>query len=333
MVAATSFLNAPDPESAARFTDGFGQRVLLTVDTEEEFDWHGPFKQAGHSLDHVTRLRKFQQFCEGIGVSPVYLIDWPVANSPVAAEIIGDAVSAGTAEVGVQLHPWVNPPHHEEINKHNSFAGNLPPELEREKFKRLRDVIAKNIGAEPLIYRAGRYGLGPNTADMLRESGIAIDTSVRSNFDYSGGGGPNYRSHPLHPYWVGEDRKLLELPLTTVFWGMLRKQGRFLFPLLEKLGRLRGVLARLGLLERIPLTPEGVSAEEAIRGIDMALDDGLPLLVLSFHSPSLSPGNTPYVRTESDLDELYDWWRRIYTYLEMRDVKPTTVAEVMAATA
>ncbi len=331
-MAAKSFLDPPLPKSAARFADGFGQRVLLTVDTEEEFDWHGPFKQAGHSLDHVTRLRKFQQFCEGIGISPVYLIDWPVANSTLAAEIIGDAVGAGKAEVGIQLHPWVNPPHHEEININNSFAGNLPPELEREKFTRLRDLIAKNIGAEPLIYRAGRYGLGPNTADILRESGIAIDSSVRSNFDYSGDGGPNYRNHPLHPYWVDEDHRLLELPLTTVFWGMLRKQGSLLFPRLERLGRLRGILARLGLLERIALTPEGVSAEEAIRGIDMALDDGLPLLVLSFHSPSLSPGNTPYVRTELDLDELYDWWRRIYTYLEMRGVKPTTVAEVMAAT-
>ncbi len=331
-MAGTSIIEPPIPAQAAQFSGGFGQRALLTVDTEEEFDWHGPFKQTGHSLDHVTRLRKFQQFCEGIGVSPVYLIDWPVATSKIAAEIIGDAVRAGKAEVGVQLHPWVNPPHHEDVNNRNSFAGNLPAELEREKFNRLRDVIAKNIGSEPLIYRAGRYGLGPNTAGILSDAGIAIDSSVRSNFDYSGDDGPDYRAHPLHPYWVGPGRNLLELPLTTVFWGMLRKQGKMLFPVLEKLGRLRGILARLGLLERIALTPEGVSAEEAIRGIDMALDDKLPLLVLSFHSPSLSPGNTPYVRTEADLDELYDWWRRIYTYLEMRGVKPTTVAEVMAAT-
>jgi hypothetical protein len=94
---------------------------------------------------------------------------------------------------------------------------------------------------------------------------------------------------------------------------------------------LRGVLAKLGLLERIPLTPEGVSVEEAIRGIDIAIDDGLPVLVFSFHSPSLHAGHTPYVRNEQDLDALYDWWRRVLAYCEMRSIRPTTVAEIMQA--
>ena len=91
------------------------------------------------------------------------------------------------------------------------------------------------------------------------------------------------------------------------------------------------MLARLGLLERIPLTPEGVGVDEAIRAIDIALDDRLPLLVFSFHSPSLEPGHTPYVRDRADLDDLYDWWRRIFAYLQVRRVAPTTVAEAMSA--
>jgi hypothetical protein len=36
----------------------------------------------------------------------------------------------------------------------------------------------------------------------------------------------------------------------------------------------------------------------------------LPVLVFSFHSPSLAPGFTPYVRNEDDLLRFYDWWRR-----------------------
>jgi hypothetical protein len=94
---------------------------------------------------------------------------------------------------------------------------------------------------------------------------------------------------------------------------------------------LRGVLSYLGLLERIPLTPEGVTVDEAIRGIDIAIDDGLPVLVFSFHSPSLRPGYTPYVRSEADLDALYDWWRRVFAYCEMRSVRPATVAEIIQA--
>ena len=130
---------------------------------------------------------------------------------------------------------------------------------------------------------------------------------------------------------MDDGKTLLELPLTSAFWGMLRRQGGFIYPRLWRAPVMRGVLARLGLLERVPLTPEGVSVEEAIRGIDIALDDGLPVLVLSFHSPSLRPGSTPYVRDEDDLDALYDWWRRIFAYLKQRGVKPSSVHDVMSA--
>ena len=320
----------PPPHSAAaRFDPAFGRRFLLTVDTEEEFDWDKPLDRKAHGLDHVPRLAKFQQFCENEGVVPVYLVDWPIAQSTHAAEILRGPLAAGKAEIGVQLHPWVNPPFEEEVTPRNSYAGNLAPELEGAKFRNLREAIERNFGVAPMIYRAGRYGIGPNTAEFLREGGVAIDTSVRAKFDYSSQGGPNYRRHPPAPYWLDDDKRLLELPLTTVFWGLLRRQGDWLYPALWRVPALRGVLARIALLERIPLTPEGVSVDEAIRGIDIALDDDLPLLVFSFHSPSLRPGHTPYVRDEADLDGLYDWWRRVFAYLELRSIAPATVADIM----
>tara|TARA_Y100000815_G_scaffold20986_1_gene17890 strand:+ start:687 stop:1526 length:840 start_codon:yes stop_codon:yes gene_type:complete len=276
-------------------------------------------------------LSGFQQFCEGIGVSPVYLVDWPVAQDARAQEIVGDAIRRGQAEIGVQLHPWVNPPHHEEVNRRNSFAGNLPPELEAEKFHRLRDLVEENFGAVPLIYRAGRYGLGPHTAGLLGEGGIAIDSSVRARFDYTDEGGPDYSRHPVAPYWADAGKTLLELPLTTSFWGMLRQQGQQLYPLAHRYPLLGSILAKTGMLERIGLTPEDITLEEALRAVDIAVDDGLPLLVLSFHSPSLAPGHTPYVHDEDDLDRLYDWLRGVYSYLRARDVRPTTVEEIIAS--
>lgn len=326
-----SMLELPPRPAMARFDPAFGQRFLLTVDTEEEFDWSRPLAREGHGLHHVPRLAEFQAFCENEGVAPVYLVDWPIAQSERAVEILRGPVLAGKAEIGVQLHPWVNPPFDEAVTPRNSFAGNLPRELEQAKFRNLRDAIERRFETVPAIYRAGRYGVGPHSAAMLAEGGIAIDTSVRAKFDYSDGDGPDFRRHPLAPYWLDDDKTLLELPPTTAFWGMLRRQGDWLYPAVARVPRLRGLLAKLGLLERIPLTPEGVSVEEAIRGIDIALDDGLPLLVLSFHSPSLAAGHTPYVRSEADLDDLYDWFRRVFAYLQLREVAPTTVAGVMQA--
>lgn len=324
-----NLLELPGPAALARFREGFGQRFIVTVDTEEEFDWSAPLDRERHTVVTVPALRKFQQFCEGFGVVPSYLIDYPVACSRFAPEAIGAAVSAGRADVGVQLHPWVSPPFEEEVSEFNSYAGNLPFELERAKFMALRDRIAKAFGVAPLIYRAGRYGLGPRTAEILHEAGIAIDTSVRARFDYSGSGGPNYRDHPLTPYWADPERRLLELPLTTVYWGPLRQVGNVIYPHLWRTPSVRGVLARTRLLERIPLTPEGITSEEALRGVDIAIDEGLPVLVFSFHSPSLAAGHTPYVRNDEDLDALYDWWRVLFTHLAKRGVRPTSVADIM----
>lgn len=332
-MAANRITDLPGGEALARFKPAFGQRFVLTVDTEEEFDWTRPIDRSAHTVHTVTRLAKFQEFCEGQGVVPIYLVDYPIATSPAAAEILRGPLAEGKAEIGVQLHPWVSPPHKEQVNDYNSFAGNLPAELERAKFQRLRDTIEQNFGAIPRIYRAGRYGVGPNTADILSDNGIAIDTSVRARFDYSAFGGPNFRDFPVVPYWINRSRGLLELPLTTVYWGLLRQLGPWLYPMMWRVPRLRGALARIGLLERIPLTPEGVTSEEALRGIDIALDSGLPVLVFSFHSPSLAPGYTPYVRNEDDLDRLYDWWRTAFAYLRERGAAPTSVAQIIDAIA
>jgi hypothetical protein len=332
-LAGIDITEVPAVPQFVQFGAGDGPRFILTVDTEEEFDWNEPIDRHRHSLVTVPMLCKFQQFCENVGVVPIYLMDHPIANSPVAIEALGDAIAQGRAEVGIQLHPWVSPPFEEAVNEYNSFAGNLPHELEREKLLRLRDLIAANFGTQPLIYRAGRYGLGKNSAGLLAEAGVAIDTSVRALFDYSSGGGPNYRDHPLAPYWIDRAAGLMELPLTTVYWGLARRLGPSLYPRLWRAPSLRGALARIGILERIPLTPEGVRAEEVIRGIDAALAEGLPVLVFSFHSPSLAPGHTPYVRNEADLDAFYDWWRTVFAHLAKRGVKASSIKDVLASVA
>lgn len=330
-LSSVSIPELPGAPDFVRFREGFGQKFIVTVDTEEEFDWGAPLRRDGHTLDTIPDIARFQQFCEKFGVVPIYLVDYPVATSPVAAEVLRAPLAAGRAEVGVQLHPWVSPPFDEDVNEFNSFSGNLPTRLEREKFRRLRDAIESNLGKAPLIYRAGRYGVGPSSASILEECGLAIDSSVRAGFDYSSTGGPNFRDHPVRPYWLGSPGGLMELPLTTVYWGLLRQIGHWLYPSLWRMPKLRGALARIGMLERIPLTPEGVSVTEAIRGIDIALDEGLPVLVFSFHSPSLAPGHSPYVRSAADLDRFYDWWREVLGYLARRGVAPSSVGDILSS--
>lgn len=332
-MAAINILKSPSNPDFVRFGKDFGQRFLVTIDTEEEFDWAAPLERDKHTLRTVPAFANFQQFCEHNGVVPLYLIDYAVAQAPDTAAVLRDAFASGQAEAGIHLHPWLNPPLDEEVNEINSFAGNLPESLEYAKFRVLIQTIEERLGIKPTVYRAGRYGVGSNSAKMLIEEGVAIDTSVRALFDYAYTGGPSFRNHPLRPYWLDGDRRLMELPITTVFWGPLRSLGRWIYPRLWRAPRVRGLFSRLGLLERIPLTPEGIAVDEAIRAIDIALDDGLPLLVFSFHSPSLAPGHTPYVRTPEDLDAFYDWWRAILAHLDRRGIPSTSVREILASVA
>ena len=322
----------PGPADFVQFAPDFGPRFVVTVDTEEEFDWSKPFDRFAHGLSHVPAIGRFQAFCENEGVAPVYLVDYPIACDPRMIDVLGPALANGRADIGVQLHPWVSPPHEEAVNVRNSYAGNLPAALERAKFDMLLHTIRSAFGLSPRIYRAGRYGVGGHTARILTDAGFSIDTSVRARFDYSGDSGPNFRDHPPHPWWIDRAAGLFELPLSTLYCGLMRRQGTWLYHALWRVPRVRGVLARLGLLERVPLTPEGVDTRAALRAIDAALADRLPVLVFSFHSPSLCPGNTPYVRHDADLDRLYDWWRRVFAHLRERGVAPTTLAEITAAT-
>ena len=264
---------------------------------------------------------------------PVYLVDWPIAQSPRAAEILRGPLAAGKAEIGVQLHPWVNPPFDEEVTPHNSFAGNLPRELERAKFRNLRDAIERNFEAAPAIYRAGRYGVGPELRRRCCVEGGDRDRHLGARqVRLQRGRRPELPPPPARALLARRRATPARAAADHGVLGHAAPPGRVALPgAVARAAPARRCSPAAGLLERIPLTPEGVSVDEAIRGIDIALDDGLPLLVFSFHSPSLRPGHTPYVRNEADLDALYDWWRRVFAYLELREVAPTTVREIMAA--
>ncbi len=318
-----------DPNRQSAWPEKLGSRFLITVDTEEEFDWDGPFERSGHTNVSVGKLKRFQMFVEKYGIKPIYFVDYSIVKDVEASAFLKKVVEKDTAAVGVHMHPWINPPFEEELNNHNSFAGNLPKELEEKKIINLCETITSNVGMRPIIYRAGRYGVGPNSIEILLKHGFAIDSSVRSRFDYSGQSGPDFANIGAEPFWLDDERRLLELPLTTVFSGPLRKQANQLSRHFNRSTLVQALLSKSKMLERIPLTPEGVSAREAKEAIDIALDDQLRLLVFSFHSPSLSPGHTPYVKTIADLDRFYDWWRAIIEHLLERGVSPIALDEVV----
>lgn len=326
-----NLLLPPDPQDMIDLDAGFGTRFMLFVDTEEEFDWNAPFRRVGHGVTALAGMVRGQAFFAGAGVRPVYVTDYPVVDNDAAAALIGQWVDAGTADIGAHLHPWVNPPHVEDVNAANSYVGFLPAEVETAKLEALCQRIEQRFGRRPVAYRAGRYGVGPNSARLLEEAGFRLDSSVRSRFDYSHQHGPDFTGLPQNPYWAAPRRSLVELPLSTAFIGLLRGGGEKLYHATRKMGPLPGALSRARMLGRVPLTPEGVPAAEAIAAIDALLEEGVRLLNFSFHSPTLEPGHTPYVRDERDRTAFYRWWDKVLAHMAKRGVRAATLDQLLDA--
>ena len=320
----------PQPPAAGdlvAWPDSFGTRFVVFVDTVEEFDWSKPLARENRSVSTVAALPAAQAQFAAAGVPLALMVDHPIATDPRAIDLIGPLLTGGTA-VGTQLHPWVNPPFDEALTPANSFAGNLPRALEEAKLIALTDAIATAFGARPTAYRAGRYGLGPASFDLLAAHGYRLDSSMRPGFDYAGEGGPDFSALGNHAFRAGG---MVELPLTTVFTGAARSGGMALYRTAGRIPKGRAVLARSGLLQRIPLTPEGIPVREALEAVRVAIGEGVRVLSFAFHSPSLAPGHTPYVKDEADLAAFWDWWDKVLAELDRLGAKAAGLDDVIAA--
>ena len=319
----------PAPDRAARidWPSDFGTRFTVFVDTEEEFDWGAPFDRNSRSTTHIAAMPAAHARFAAHGVPLTYLIDYPVATSPHAVDILRRLTEDGRSAIGTQLHPWVNPPFDEEVNGFNSFTGNLPPGLQETKLAALTDAIEAAFGARPRAYRAGRYGIGADTLALLARYGYRIDTSMRAAYDYSREAGPDFSAIGNHAFRSGA---MLEVPLTTVFTGWGRGGGPRLYRALAALPKGRGIAARLAMLSRVALTPEEMPLAEAKEAVRVAVGEGLRLLNFSFHSPSVEPGHTPYVRDAADLAAFFAWWEAMFTLLGQLGVAPASLAEILA---
>jgi len=292
--------------------------LCVVIDTEEEFDWSQPLARENRSVRSIAAQDRAQAIFARYGIVPTYVVDHPVASDPDAAGQLKRFQDSGNALIGAHLHPWVNPPYAERVTPPNSYPGNLPAALEEAKLRQLTETIEAGFGQHPTVYKAGRYGLGPKTPEILARLGYQVDLSVVPYTAFTADGGPDFRNETPHPRSLGPRGKLLEVPLAVGFAGAFRRWGPFLYPLATQRWamhlHLPGILARSRLLERIRLSPEGADVSEQKRLTRALLRDGVRILSYAYHSPSLAPGNTPYVQSQRDLDGFLDRMDRYFDY-------------------
>lgn len=280
--------------------------LYVVVDTEAEFDWGKSFDKSLVSVTAMSEIGRGQAVFDRYGLRPIYVVDYPIATQEFSAGPLRAILHRDGCAIGAHLHPWTTPPLTEEASVRNSYPGNLPPDLESQKLQVLVGAIRDSFGITPHFYKAGRYGLGSATPGLLAELGFKVDLSVLPGTDLRATSGPDFSGIGSGPYRAdGVDH--LTLPVTRACIGLLPSL-RHLDGAIQAVPGLRWLhlqpaLSRLRLSDTITLTPEGVTAAEQIRLVRAMLRQGHRIFVLHYHSPSLSPGHTPYVRSPADADE------------------------------
>lgn len=296
--------------------------LVITIDTEED-DW-ATYRREGSGLGNIERIPALQRLFDDFRVRPTYLIDYPVATDPRSSALFRELAKDGRCEIGAHCHPWNTPPFREEISVRNTMLCNLDPGLQYEKVRVLHGAISENVGVVPGCFRAGRWGFGAEVAGAIARLGYRIDTSITPYTDWTRYGGPDFSEETPGMKRIdgsgadspGVHGGLLEVPTTIGFLQRDFQRSSRLYRRITrpawKKTRMLGLLDRLKILNKVWLSPENSGTVEMI-GLTRAMaGNGYPVVNLTFHSPSLVEGLTPFVRRDGDAE---GFLRKIREYL------------------
>ena len=292
--------------------------LIVSLDTEED-NWHR--SRNGVTVENIGELGRQAKFFDRLGVRPTYFTTYQVAIDPCAAAILREVGDAERGEIGAHLHPWNTPPLSEAFVPRNSMTKNLPADLQLAKIQALTDALEQAFERRPTSFRAGRYGIGPETVSALVSCGYRVDSSVSPFVNLEAvDDGPSFVGAPFVPYRLepGQDVRraavsgagsIAEMPLS---YGFSRAPFSVFEPLQLLLEaaplrwvRMPGIAARIGLIRRLSLSPEFQSSAEMLRLSRRLLESGARHLHISWHTPSLKAGLSPFTPTPADVERLY----------------------------
>ncbi|MDP5030332.1 hypothetical protein [Paraglaciecola sp.] len=282
-------------------------QLSIVIHTEEEFDWNGGFFKAN---DNVTHGEKLTQFCKALiteGAKITFALDYAFVNSQEGQKVIDFfKTQYNNVEFATHLHPWVNPPFAEgdQVTNFNSYPGNLGEQLEFEKLKSLTNIITEVCGVKPTTYLAGRYGISEHTVTNLKKLGYKTDVSISPFCDFTHQEGPNFSSYNND---IFVNNEILYWPHTTSVLAITpslerwfnQKPSRFETYQKNFISRL---LMKVLRVKRQRLSPEGFALADLKKITRAQMRLGQKDFILSFHSPSIKAGLTPYVKEQKDED-------------------------------
>lgn len=317
-------------------------RFVVSIDTEEDIWGHS--STAPITCVNIGELPRLARFFQRLHVRPTFFVSHQVLSDPSARAVVKDLAGEDGFEIGCHVHPWNTPPYDDSPRR--TMLYNLPPEVQASKIATVTRLFEEVLERHPRSFRAGRFGFGSTTAACLIEQGYGVDSSVTPFFDWTGSsGGQNYVGAPLHIYRIDPKRgvlrddpdgRLIEVPLTGGYTRLTpdswESVAGFLDHRAARALQLGAVGAWVLALRRAILSPESQGVRDMVALGRRVVGSGVGHLHLFFHSSSLMPGLTPFTRTRSDVERLYDRVEevidRLHSSYELEFVSVAKAAEL-----
>ncbi len=286
-------------------------KLILTVDTEEEFDWR-LFSPEDHRVSRPKDIDRLQKLCEEFAARPLYFITFPLLTNAETAGYFRTLAERGAADLGIHLHQWNTPPIGGFAGEYYSWQGNLPRAVHHEKLRSLSAAFERAFGFAPIAHRAGRYGVTSEAYHDIAATGIEFDFSPSAGFDFSPGGGPDFSAISNDPFTVETGcGKVFVTPVCGAF--ALRGSNLFLGQSSSPGLTMRHRARSQTLTAPLRLSCEQARFEELAALTKSLAQARTPVLTFSLHSTTMTPGGNPYAPDSRAVDASLALIRR---YLE-----------------
>ncbi|MBI1393921.1 MAG: glycosyltransferase [Alphaproteobacteria bacterium] len=276
-------------------------RLLITVDTEEIFDWL-TFEPDAFRIADPADLNPFQALCADRGARPLYFLSYPIIEDARSVAYFSELRQRNAADLGLHLHQWVTPRDHSYKSEFHSWQMNLPDEVHREKLEVMASAFEAAFGARATAHRAGRYGIAPHCYPALADIGVTHDFSPSPAFDKSDKGGPDFSAMSNRPFALTIDGERT-MWVTPVSGAHGRRGGAIFAGAAGPAGfQRRRIGAKPLLSSALRLSPEGPNLAEMIALARHLIANDISILTFSIHSTSFTPGANQYAARQSDID-------------------------------
>lgn len=249
---------------------------------------------------HLGIARRLHPLFERLGAKPTYLLSPELLRDARCVEALQ---ALRGCELGTHLHAELAEPGAFEPDETIAVQRDLPPDVERAKVAWLTGAFRDAFARAPTSFRAGRFGVGPNTVPILEDLGYAVESSVTPHVDWSHvSKGLSFTSAPAQPYHPdpGDPARpggssLLEVPVTIRprALGQLPFVGKHVEPRWLRPTKTDGA----GL---VALAREAI---EDARRTDLARP---VILNAMFHNVEVVAGTSPYAATEAEATRILD---------------------------